>query len=220
MNRGPIPLPRAPRNQAAAVAGLLWALGFPALPVGRWMDEFASVGHLVAYDLIWWGAALILLLHLRFVENDSLAGIGFKRPRPSEIAAGVAGGIITVAGLAVLFFLVLPRLQAGEGGKLEQLQATPAWWRIASVFRAAFCEEVFFRGYALSRLEGLLQNRRGAILLSWMIFTVEHVGVWGWGHLLIAGFGGAMLTLIFLWRRNLWVSIAAHLVIDGIAVLA
>ena len=220
MSRGQLSLPRIPGKQPAVVAGLLWALGFPALPVGRWVDEFASVGHLVAYDLIWWGAALILLLHLRFVENEPFASLGFRRPRFSEIAGGVVGGIITVVGLALLFFFVLPRLQAGEGGKLEQLQATPVWWRIASVFRAAFCEELLFRGYAISRLASLLRNRRGAIILSLVIFTIEHVGAWGWGHLLIAGFGGTMLTFIFLWRQNIWVSIVAHIVVDGIAVLA
>jgi len=220
MNRDQQQGTSTPGSPWAVLIGLIWSLGFPALPLGRWIDEFAGVGHLVAYDLIWWGAALMLLLHLRFVEHKALTSLGFWRPRLTEIALGAVGGIVTVAGLAVLFFVVLPRIGAAEGGQLDQLKSTPMWWRIASVFRAAFCEELFFRGYAISRLEALLRTRRWAILISLAIFTVEHVGMWGWGHLLIAGFGGTMLTLIFIWRRNLWISIAAHVVIDGIAVLA
>jgi hypothetical protein len=51
-------------------------------------------------------------------------------------------------------------------------------------------------------------------------FTVAHVGWWGWGHLLIAGFGGAALTALYLWRRNLGVNILAHAVVDGAAFLS
>jgi membrane protease YdiL (CAAX protease family) len=46
------------------------------------------------------------------------------------------------------------------------------------------------------------------------------VGPWGWAHLLVAGFGGLMLSVLYAWRRNLWVNILAHCFIDGLAVLA
>jgi membrane protease YdiL (CAAX protease family) len=41
------------------------------------------------------------------------------------------------------------------------------------------------------------------------------VGPWGWGHLLIAGFGGLTLTLLYVWRRNLWANIIAHFIVDA-----
>jgi uncharacterized protein len=41
------------------------------------------------------------------------------------------------------------------------------------------------------------------------------VGPWGWGHLLIAGFGGLTLTLLYVWRRNLWANIIAHFIADA-----
>jgi membrane protease YdiL (CAAX protease family) len=71
-----------------------------------------------------------------------------------------------------------------------------------------------------SWIQELTGSRHKAIVVSWAIFTVEHVGIWGWGHLLVAGFGGALLTALFIWRSNLWVSILAHAIIDGVAVLA
>jgi membrane protease YdiL (CAAX protease family) len=51
-------------------------------------------------------------------------------------------------------------------------------------------------------------------------FMLAHVGPWGWSHAIVAGFGGAMLAGLYLWRRNLWVSILAHCLIDGVGVLA
>jgi len=44
--------------------------------------------------------------------------------------------------------------------------------------------------------------------------------VWGWGHLLVAGFGGAILTALFVWRKKIWVSIIAHSIIVGVAMLS
>jgi membrane protease YdiL (CAAX protease family) len=52
-----------------------------------------------------------------------------------------------------------------------------------------------------------------------LIFTLEHVGSWGWSHVLLAGFGGIMLTILYCWRRKLWVNIIAHFIVDGVAVL-
>jgi uncharacterized protein len=51
------------------------------------------------------------------------------------------------------------------------------------------------------------------------VFTVEHIATWGWSHVLIAGFGGLLLTLLYVWRRNLWINIIAHFVVDGVSVL-
>jgi membrane protease YdiL (CAAX protease family) len=45
------------------------------------------------------------------------------------------------------------------------------------------------------------------------------LGVWGWGHLLIGGFAGVILTLLYIWRRNLWVNMIAHFVPDAIGLL-
>ena len=37
--------------------------------------------------------------------------------------------------------------------------------------------------------------------------------------MIIAGFAGAILTLLYIWRRNLWVNTIAHFVPDGIGLL-
>lgn len=208
------------RKRIYAGLGLVVALGFPALPVSRWENEFKNVHHLIGYEAIWWAVVALLVAHVHFFERASLTSLGFVRTTLGDFVAGALGGALTLAGLATIFFAVFPLLHIHEGRQLDQLTSAPLWWRLISVARAAVTEEALFRGYAISRLRGLLGKSFLAIFLSWAIFTVEHVGIWGWGHVLIAGFGGAALTLLFVWRRNLWVSIIAHALIDGAAVLS
>lgn len=60
---------------------------------------------------------------------------------------------------------------------------------------------------------------RIASSFSCVVFTLEHVSTWGWSHILIAGFGSLLLTLLYVWRRNLWINIIAHFIVDGASVL-
>ena len=200
-----------------AVLGIVFALGFPALPISAVYDEFADVAHLVGYELIWWAAVALVLVHVRVVERQPLATIGIRRLGVRDLAIGIAAGVVILVAIGALYAMVP---QNTERAAMAQLVATPRWWQLASVLRAAVGEEVLFRGYALERLAALTRRTRLAALISWAVFTVEHVGFWGWGHLLIAGVGGALLTGLYLWRRNLWVNIIAHAIVDGAALLA
>lgn len=197
-----------------AVLGIVFALGFPALPISAVFNEFADVAHLIGYELIWWTAVALVLAHVAIVERLPLATIGFRRVSARELAIGIAAGIAILVAIGVLA-AVVPR----DRTALAQLVATPLWWQVASVVRAAVGEEVLFRGYALERLTAVTRRPRLAALVSWAVFTVEHVGYWGWSHLIIAGVGGALLTALYLWRRNLWVAIIAHAIVDGAALL-
>ena len=85
--------------------------------------------------------------------------------------------------------------------------------------RAGVSEEVLFRGYPIERLQELTGSKLLALGLPWLVFTLAHAGSWGWTHVIVAGFGGGMLTWLFAWRRNLWVSMFVHCLIDGLAVL-
>lgn len=216
---GAPPLNMPARHKGWTVAGVAFALGFPALPIARWEHEFASTWHLIAYDLIWWAAIAGLLFYVLIFEGRAPSSVGFRKIRVGDVAVGLAGGVVALAGLGTIFFLIFPLLHVSEGQQLHQLTATPLWWRLASVARAAVGEEVLFRGYAITRIRDFSGSLSLAAWVSWAIFTVEHVEVWGWGHLLIAGFGGAVLTSLFIWRKNIWVSIFAHAIVDGVAVL-
>lgn len=204
---------------AVTVLGLLVALGVPALPLSRWENEFGSVWHLVGYEAIWWVLIIFILFYVWLVERQPLTSIGFRAPNVRGILLGIAGGIVMLAGLTAIYYGLFPLLHLNEDQKMNQLMTAPFWWRFISVVRAAVGEEILFRGYAIERLRELSGSVRVASIISCAIFALEHVGLWGWGHLLIAGFAGAILTLLYLWRRDLWASVTAHFIVDGTIVL-
>ena len=112
----------------------------------------------------------------------------------------------------IVFPLLHLRMNVGE---MQTLMATPFWYRFFLVTRAAVAEETLFRGYPIERLDELTGRRWPAAVISWAAFTIAHLGTWGWTQLIVAGFGGILLTGLYLWRGNLWANIIAHWIADG-----
>lgn len=191
----------------------------PCLPISKWENEFAGIGHLVAYEAIWWTLIVAVLFYVRRSESRPLSSIGFRKPSVSDVLIGLGAGILMLAGIAGIYYGLLPALHVSENAQIQQLKTTPLWWQIISVIRAAVAEEVLFRGFAIERGSDLFHSLRIASALSWMAFTLAHISSWGWYHVVIAGFGGLFLTLLYLWRRNLWTNIIAHFIVDGVSVL-
>lgn len=211
------------RRWSVILVGLLLALGVVSLPFSTWDREFASVGHLIGNEAIWWIYIAAMLLYVRKVERRPLSSIGFRAPGIGNTLIGVVAGVAVLAVLGAMYFLVLPALHLNDsvaatanGGALL---ATPFWWRLVSTVRAAVSEEVLFRGYAMERIEELTGSRVVATALSLAVFTLDHVTYWGWSHELVVATGGLAFSLLYLWRRNLWVNIIAHFIVDAASVL-
>ena len=207
------------RSTILAVIGIVATLGFPALPTGTWYDKYVGKQHLLGYEFVWWGMVAAVLLYVLLAERRPLASVGFRTPGFRDILIGIAGGIVMLAGLALIYYVIFPALHVNEVQQINEVVATPFWWRLITVIRAAVAEEVLFRGYAIERIEQVTASVRIAGVVSCVVFAAEHVGYWGWPHLLVAGFAGAVLTVLYIWRRNLWVTIVAHFIVDGVAFL-
>jgi len=199
---------------------LLVVLACGCLPWSAWVDEFASLQRLVLHEVIWWTIVAALLAYIRLGERRSLSSIGLRVPRVTELVAGLMAGLAILGALAAIYLVLFPALGVDETSAVDLLQAMPLWWLVISVVRAAVSEELLFRGFAIERTLELTGSRLTAFALPWLVFTFAHVGPWGWAHLLVAGVGGAGFTLLYAWRRNVWVGIVAHLVVDGLGVLA
>lgn len=210
----------AGRQRMLALGGLVLALGGISLPFGTWDHALASQGNMVVNELVFWALVAAVLLYVTRIERRPLASIGFIRPRLADIAIAVAAGLLIVALLGVLYLVVFPRLGWDETQQFQPLLAVPFWLRLVTVVRAAVSEEILFRGYALERTRELTGSRAAAGLFTWGVFTIDHLGYWGWHHLVIAGLAGGLLTLLYLWRGNLWVNILAHFIIDAVGFLA
>lgn len=47
-----------------------------------------------------------------------------------------------------------------------------------------------------------------------MIFTLIHLSSWGAPQMIVAGYGGALLTVLYVWRRNATANMLAHWIGD------
>jgi membrane protease YdiL (CAAX protease family) len=211
------------RRTILTIIALLVTLGCAGLLLSKVQNELGSLRLFVGYEIVWWALVALLLSYVRWVERLPLASIGFRKPGIWSILIGVAAGIVLLAGLAGIYFVLFPALHFKEDARvtqvMSQMLAKPHWWRLTLILRGAIAEEVVFRGYAIERLRELTGGISIAGILSCTVFVLEHLGVWGWGHLLIGGFAGVILTLLYIWHRNLWVNMIAHFVPDAIGLL-
>jgi membrane protease YdiL (CAAX protease family) len=112
------------------------------------------------------------------------------------------------------------RLVALFSFRSQDLAAVPLSLRVAIVLTAAFCEEFMYRGFGIEELTLLTRSRWLAGILSLVFFTLAHAGLYGFSAaLVIPGVTGAVLTLLYLWRRNLFSCILMHTLIDGLFVV-
>jgi membrane protease YdiL (CAAX protease family) len=211
------------RRPVFTIITLLVTLGCAGLLLSKVQNEFAGPRHFAAYEIIWWALVALLLGYVRWVERLPLSSIGFRRPGIRNILIGIAAGIVVFAGLAGIYLVILPALHFKEDPLVTQVMslmlAKPLWWRLTLILRGTIAEEIIFRGYAIERLRELTGSFSVAGIISCTVFALEHLGVWSWGHVIIAGFAGAILTLLYMWRRNLWVNMIVHFIPDAVGLL-
>jgi membrane protease YdiL (CAAX protease family) len=196
--------------------GLLLSLGLGLLPLGNWGRAYSGLGRLLGGELLWWIAVVVVLLYVAFVERRSFASIGFRRPKTWDVVLAVITGILMVAGIIVIYQVIFPLFHLQMNVReMKTLLYTPFWYRFLLVTRAAVCDELLFRGYPIERLEELSGSRVAAAVVSWAAFTYAHLGSWGAAQLIVAGYGGLLLTGLYLWRRNLPANMLAHWIADG-----
>lgn len=152
--------------------------------------------------------------------------------------------ILPQAGLTLVAFAVVVALTtiAGPAIGLEFLTDVPAevegrWGDVAGNLphyllwlgivwtAAAFGEEMFFRGYLITRLQTVFsRGRLGSVLavaVSAMIFGYGHFYYQGWrGAVVTCGIGLAFGAMFLLFKRNLWPLILLHGVIDTLTFTA
>ena len=207
---------RKANRQALIIVGLLLTLGVGLLPLGRWGKSYSGLGPLVGNELLWWVAVVVILLYVALVERRPFSSIGFRRPTWRDYLPGIGAAVVAVVGIGLIYALLFPALHLQMNkSAMAGIVHTPFWYRVLLVTRAAVAEEILFRGYPISRLEELSKSRILAAVLSWAAFTYAHLSYWGAAQLIMAGWGGLVLTILFLWRRNLWANMIAHWLTDA-----
>jgi membrane protease YdiL (CAAX protease family) len=89
-----------------------------------------------------------------------------------------------------------------------------------SVAIAAFAEELAFRAVLIGHFSRLLRSVWGGAVLSILLFSIAHCFGYGILYGLRVLPTGAVLSLLFLWKRDLGACMLAHFLVDAIGVLA
>ncbi len=157
-----------------------------------------------------WLCAIGLLFIVRRGERLPLTSIGLGTSKWwKSLLWGVV--LMLICGAVGGVLAALTRFNGGPGGSF--MEELPVWLVTLIVVRAGVVEELFYRGYAIERLQTLGLNRYLAAGIPLVIFAVAH---WtgGWANIVIALALGAVLSAFYLWRRDLVANMLAHFLVD------
>ncbi len=183
-----------------------------------WMIEANRIGTYITSALFLWTMFLIVWAILR-INRMALSGIGFRRPRWSDIAAG---GIFMLVALPILGVLAFTMRQLGiEIPEMVIRALVPGnsiewcFW-VGLSMTAAVSEETIFRGYLLTAGERVLRRRAPAVIIAAIAFGIGHVYQGIAGVILISIYA-LMLTWLRFRTVGLWAPIIAHTLQNVIA---
>ena len=207
----------AASNRAWTYAGLAIALfAIPAVNLTFKLAGYkrADSSAVVVRELIVLAFVGLLLWIVRAGERLPLSSIGLKRqPIGPAILWALAAFLAFAAAVAACLLVILPVLgltYGTSGGLALSLAVTSL-----VVIRAGVAEELFYRGFAIERIEALTGSRAIAAVVPLIMFAGFHFSQ-GIAGVIIAFCVGAVATAIYLWKRNLVILIAAHFLIDFI----
>lgn len=201
-------------SRTASAPGLLLVLAGPPLvaaaSVQLWGDRPTAVQSLVGQAALWALAGALLTL-VRFRERRPLSSIGIDSFSRWSLAWGAAIAatllyIATPVGLALVNVLAL----AGFDHGLARLRLLPLPVLASAALTAAVVEELFYRGYAIERLSEMTGSRAAAALLSLAAFSLAHLPFWGITSAVFTLVAGAVLTVSYLWKRDLTANMIGH----------
>ena len=163
-------------------------------------------------SLIWLCVAILLLI-VRCWEKLPLRSIGFGN---SKWWKSILWSLPLTAACLLVAGVLVHLTGYGHGKTAEAFDKLPVWLVTLIVTRAGVVEELFYRGYAIERLQALGLGRFWAAIVPLMIFSVAH---WtgGWANIVLAFALGLILAGFYLWRRDIVANMIGHVLVDFIA---
>ena len=156
--------------------------------------------------------------------------VGLQRPANWISVFGLAI-IIGIGYQAIDTLAIAPLLQRLTGEAINLSQFSGLRGNLAALIvsliltwtEAAFIEEMFFRAYLFNRLTDLFGRERAGLILALVIQAI----LFGLGHtyqgltgVIDTALAGLLIGMIYLYgRRNLWLPILVHGVIDTLGFL-
>jgi membrane protease YdiL (CAAX protease family) len=174
--------------------------------------ESPGIGIQVVLQFLYCGLAGFIVWVVVSREQLSLQSIGLRRPNWVTFVTGILLGLFC---LFVLPLITAPLVNMADDGGLQagiqKLAALPIWFRLLVAVTGGIIEETLYRGYAVERLAMITGRAWVGGVISMVIFGLAHIPSWGVGFSLAADLPfGAVMTLFYLWRRDLLANIIAH----------
>lgn len=155
-------------------------------------------------------AALLVWGALR-VERLSLASIGVRPPTIANVVVAAAAVIFSHVVLLPLGMYVLGADRGGVEAGVAVLAALPVWFRVVLAITGGAIEETLYRGYSIERLIALTGRRWLGAGMAAVSFGLAHIPAWGSAFALAADLPfGILMTLVYVWRRDLLANVLAH----------
>jgi len=205
--------------KASALIGVVIAFGWPLLVAATGISTHRITSVHDDTVVVWneWLVVAILCVFAFAIQRRRPSEFGIRRMGWRDVLAGLGAAIVgfVLTGVATRV-VVFPSSLTDP----QKLAAVPLGLRVAVVLTAALCEEFIYRGFGIEELAFLTGKRWLAGLISLVLFTFSHAGLYGLSlALIVPGILGAVLTVLYLWRNNLFSCAIMHAIIDGIMIL-
>ena len=139
--------------------------------------------------------------------------LGIRGARWRDVPAAVTGVIIGIVLSGVAIYTVATPPSVDD---LQEIATVPVILRVALVVTAGICEEFIYRSFAIEEMTCLTGKRWLSAVIAWAFFTVGHAQLYHLSTaLIVPGTLGAVLTMLYLWQRNLASCALIHAIVDA-----
>jgi CAAX protease family protein len=192
----------------ATVLTLLLALAGPSALVligQRLFGDAPAIPAVVVLQIVFCAMAGTVFVVVTRVERQPLSSIGLTRPGRRTVVTIV----LLVAASQALSVVTGPLVRAFVdpaflAARTAPLMALPLWLRVFIAATSGVVEETLYRGYSIERLATLTGRRWMAGLMCAVLFGLAHIPAWGVAFALTADLPfGVLMTIFYLWRRDL-----------------
>ena len=194
---------------------LAWPLvllipGVSGLSITNIRDDAVNIG---VKWLVVGGLCMIAFRAQRRAPSE----FGIRTVRWQDVLVAIGGVIVSIALSGIVNRTVA---MAPSVDDLREIAAVSVSLRVALLLTAGICEEFIYRGFAIEELTFLTGKRWLSAVVAWAFFTIGHVRPYVlWTALIVPGTLGALLTVLYLWRRNLASCALVHATVDAMFIV-
>ena len=199
------------------ILGLAVALGgipLVELVASILLDDTSLTALAIRDLLVKWLLAGFVIGSVVFVEERSFSSIGVGKISWKDV---VGAFLVFLVG-AVSYPFTTPLIESlgleTTVGGLEMLATLPLGFVVALALTAAVTEELLYRSYPIERIGESTGSSAVGAGITFVFFVLFHIPFWGLGGTLQISVNAILLTLLYLWRRNVLTCILAHAITD------